>query len=376
MRWSWRIARIAGIDVRIHATFGLLLGWIALAEYMARRSWLSAALGVAFTLAVFATIVLHELGHALVARRFGIRTREITLLPIGGIARLERMPERPLHELAVAAAGPAVNGAIGAVLLLLLWLVAAGEPLVSPSLEAGSFFARLMWVNFAIALFNLVPAFPMDGGRMLRALLGIRLPFARATQVAARLGQAIAVVFGLVGLFVSPFLVLVAIFVWMGAAAENAQVQLRAGLEGLPVRDAMETAFATLEPGAPLEHAVELTLDGAQQDFPVVEDGRLVGLLTRGGLLRALAAHPLLAPVSVAMSREVETAGPAEPLNDVILRLQQAAGESMPVLAGGHVVGLLTAENVGELVAIARAIRREAPRPARSMPRFAIGGAR
>jgi Zn-dependent protease/CBS domain-containing protein len=358
MRWSWRIARVAGIDVRIHVTFALLLVWIAASEYLGSGSIANAAEGVLFVVAVFATIVLHELGHALTARRFGAHTREITLLPIGGIARLEHMPRRPMHELAMAAAGPAVNVAIGLGLLAALAILgghSGAEVLVSGATGVVAFLARLMWVNFALCVFNLVPAFPMDGGRILRALLATRVRHVRATRIAARLGQAIAIAFGLLGLFGNPVLVLIAVFVWFGAVAEMADAEMRAGLEGVTVETAMEKSFRTLGPAEPLERAVALLLEGPQHELPIVVGDHAIGLVGRRELFAALRQHRLDAPVRVAL-RAFETAAPSTPVTDLLARLRE--GGTMVVAEEGRLVGLLTVENVSELVSVNDAIAR------------------
>src|SRR3990172_5668831 len=199
MKWSWRVGRIAGIDLYVHVTFVILVGWVALSHYLARRSGADALMGVAFILTLFAIVVLHELGHALTARRFGIPTRDITLLPIGGGARLERMPEDPMQELLVAVAGPAVNVGIAAVLAILIYVLTGLSPHYELALVGGDFLTKLMWVNLLLVGFNLIPAFPMDGGRALRALLARRGDYVRATQIAASIGQAIAIVFGVLG---------------------------------------------------------------------------------------------------------------------------------------------------------------------------------
>src|SRR5687768_3899104 len=290
MKWSWRVGSISGIALYLHATFLLLLAWVGVGEYQRSGSVSSAAAGLAFVVAVFFTVILHELGHALTARRYGIATRDITLLPIGGVARLERMPREPRQELLVALAGPAVNVALAAVLYLALIAIrGAGAPTadaltLDDSVGGGSLLARLIAVNVWLALFNLIPAFPMDGGRVLRALLAMRSRnYARATETAARVGRFFALLFGLIGLFVvgNPFLVFIALFVWLGAAAEAAAVQTSAMLDGVPLSQVMITDVRTLAPDEPLRRAMELTLSGSQQDFPVVEHGAVVGLLTR-----------------------------------------------------------------------------------------------
>jgi Zn-dependent protease len=251
MKWALSLGRIAGIPVYVHATFALLLGWIAFLHWTSSGSLSAVASGLLFIVALFGCVLLHELGHALAARRYGIRTRDITLLPIGGLARLERMPDRPVQELWVALAGPAVNVAIAAVLFL--WLVGTRTlvPLESLSVVGGPFVERLLVVNLFLAVFNLIPAFPMDGGRVLRALLAMRIDYVRATRIAATVGQGVALLFGFVGLFANPFLILIALFVWSGASQESAMVQARSALGGVPVESAMITDFRTLHPSDP-----------------------------------------------------------------------------------------------------------------------------
>ena len=243
---SWRIGRIFGIDVYAHFTFLLLLGWVALTHYLTRHEWVDALSGLLFIVTLFGIVVLHELGHALAARRFGIRTRDITLLPIGGVARLERMPDEPRQELLVALAGPAVNVALA---VALLGVIQLGAGLAAPGKVVwggGRFLDQLLWVNVFLAAFNLLPAFPMDGGRVLRALLAMRMDYVRATRIAASIGQTIALVFGYWGLFGNPFLLLIALFVWVGAAQEANMVRLRSALARVPIGRAMITDFRTL----------------------------------------------------------------------------------------------------------------------------------
>ena len=262
MKWSWRIARIAGIDLYVHVTFLILVGWVALSHYLARQSAADAFTGVAFIFSLFGIVVLHELGHALTARRFGIPTRDITLLPIGGVARLDRMPQDPKQELLVALAGPAVNVVLAAILFVVLELGQGLSAYGDVVRVGGRFLDQLFWVNVSLAAFNLLPAFPMDGGRVLRGLLALRMDYLRATQLAAGIGQAMAVLFGFVGLFTNPFLVFIALFVWLGAAGEASMVQMRSALAGIPVQKAMVTDFRTLAPDDPLGRAVDYVLAG------------------------------------------------------------------------------------------------------------------
>jgi len=323
--------------------------------------------GVLFILAIFACIVLHELGHALAARHYGIRTRDITLLPIGGLARLERMPDIPIQELWVALAGPAVNAVIAGGLFGFSILVG-----VRPELEAfrwagGSFLNKLMAVNVWLLAFNLIPAFPMDGGRVLRALLATRLEYSRATLVAARVGQAVALLFGLAGLFTDPFLVFIALFVWMGAEQESAMVQMHSSLGGIPVQQAMLTHFRVVQPDDPLSKAVEHVLDGWQQDFPVVFGDHVLGMLTRESLMREIAKGGVDIPVRAAMNRDFVTADSHEMLEQALATMRAGKCRSMPVLHDGNLVGLLTMDHVGELLMIQTALR-QAQRTARLAP--------
>jgi len=349
MKWSWKLGEVAGIGVHIHATFLLLIAWVALVHWIEKRSLALGLEGVGFILALFACVLLHELAHALTAKRYGIKTRDITLLPIGGMAQLERTPDDPKQEGWVTLAGSAVNVVIA--LALFAWLQSTGglEPLNTLSVTGGSFLMRLMTVNVFLVIFNMLPAFPMDGGRVLRALLAMRMEYTRATQIAAHLGQGLALLFGFIGLLTNPFLVFIALFVWIGAAQEASMVQIRSALEGIPVA-----------------RAVDLILTGSQQDFPVVEDGSVVGVLTRGDLMIALAQQGQEIPVVDVMRREFQTVDSSEMLETAFARLQTCECHSVPVVHRGQLVGLITMDNVGDFVAIQAAfVQRRAERSKR-----------
>jgi len=227
MNWSWRIGRIAGVEVYVHYTFPLLLGWEALRHFQAHGDVAEAMGGVVFILILFGVVLLHELGHAMAARHYGIRTPDITLLPIGGVARMERIPDAPQKELVIALAGPAVNVVLAAGIYLGSTLGRGLSPFGEALRVGGGLVDRLFWANVSLALFNLLPAFPMDGGRVLRALLAMRLDYVRATRVAASIGQGVAILFGLLGLIYDPFLILIALFVWLGAAEEARRVRVQ-----------------------------------------------------------------------------------------------------------------------------------------------------
>lgn len=358
MTWSWKLARIAGIDVYMHATFLMLIGWIAVVHWSEGRTVSAVIEGVGFILALFACVVLHEFGHALTARRYGIKTRDITLLPIGGLARLERMPDEPRQELWVALAGPAVNVVIA--LLLFGWLRATGdwEAIDRLGVTRGSFLERVMIANVFLVGFNLLPAFPMDGGRVLRAALAMRMEYTRATARAAAIGQGMAILFGFLGLLGNPVLIFIAFFVWIGAAQEASMVQMKSALAGIPVRRAMLTHFRTLTPTNTLGDAADLVLTGSQQDFPVVQDGQVQGVLTRGDLLAALTRRGREAPAIEAMRRECPTTTPAEMLETALARLRGHDCHTMPVTEREQLVGLVTMDNVGEFLLIQAAEKK------------------
>jgi Zn-dependent protease/CBS domain-containing protein len=360
MKWSFRIARIAGIDVNIHMTFLLLLAFMAVSYWLEGRGFGVVLEGILFLLVLFLCVLLHEFGHALMARRFGIQTRDIILLPIGGVARLERMPEKPLQELWVALAGPAVNLVIAVVIFAALLLTQTFQPFNLLSLTGGSFAERILAVNLSLLLFNLVPAFPMDGGRAVRALLAMRMEYTRATHIAALLGQGLALVFGFFGLFGNPSLLFIAFFVWIGAGQESSMVQVKSALSGIPVTRAMLTEFHTLSPTDPLSRAVELVLSSSQHDFPVAVDGRVVGILTREGLIAALSENKESIFVSYVMEKEFAVIDSSQMLDDVSKHIQTGEQKIVPVVHNGTLVGLFTLENVGEFLMIQNAVRARA----------------
>jgi Zn-dependent protease/predicted transcriptional regulator len=356
MKWSLKLGRMLGIDVYIHFTFLLLLGFIGLSHWMAERSLAAAANGMIFFLCLFACVLLHEYGHALMARRYGIPTKDITLLPIGGLARLERMPDKPVQELWVALAGPAVNVAVAAVLGAWLSLTNSWEPVSALSTTEGGMAERLLAVNAFLVLFNLLPAFPMDGGRVLRSLLAMRMEYARATRIAARIGQGMAVLFGFAGLFGNPMLLLIALFVWIGAGQEAAAVERKSSFAGVRVREAMLTDFRGLSPQDTVGDAARLLLAGSQQDFPVTERGEVVGVLTHTRLLEALRDRGVNMPVGEVMESDFQMASAEEELDAALGRVEPGRATMLPVIWNRQLVGLLTAENVGEFYIIRRAL--------------------
>ncbi|MFS8581247.1 MAG: site-2 protease family protein [Limnochordales bacterium] len=353
MRWSFDVAKVAGITVRLHVTFLLLLLWLAVSHYLV-GGWPAMVQGLAFILGIFGSVLLHEFGHALAAKRFGIHTPDITLLPIGGVARLERLPERPHEEFIVALAGPAVNVVI--IVLLYLGFLATGrlDVLQDFALVGGSFWAQLLFVNMWLVIFNLIPAFPMDGGRVLRALLAARMGFVRATELAASIGQAFAFLFVLLGFFVNPMLIFIGLFVYMGAASEASSAQLRDFADAMPVAAVMLTDVRVLHRETPLADAVEILLRGTQREFPIVDGlGRAVGMLCREDVIKALRQHGPEVPVARVMQTNVPVVGRWETLTRIFTRMMEGQHQAVAVVdVHGHVVGLLTRDNLAEVMMV------------------------
>ena len=369
MKWSWRLGRVGDIEVFVHATFALIVAFVGWSHWSHGAGLSGVVEGIAFLLAIFACVVLHEFGHAMAARRFGIKTRDITLYPIGGVARLEGMPEKPLEELWVALAGPSVNVVVAVVLFVWLVLSHTLQPLGGLTVASGPFFERLLATNIFLAGFNLIPAFPMDGGRVLRAVLAMKLEYTQATQIAASIGQGVALLFGFWGLFGNPMLLFIAFFVWIGAAQEASMVQIRSALAGIPVSRAMMTNFDTLSPADPLTKAVELILRASQQDFPVMKDNAVVGILTRSDLLVALAQRPQDTPVGEVMIKDFVVVESGEMLEQLFSRLQECGCHTVPVMQNQTLIGVVTSDNIGEFLMIQAALKGQAPRPLPPIPR-------
>jgi len=359
MSWSFPIARFFGTQVRVHLTFFLLLAWIGVAAY-SEGGWQGAFVGIAFILALFACVVLHEFGHALMARAFGIPTPDITLLPIGGVARLQRMPREPAKELLVALAGPAVNVVIAGILFLSLQV---STPLPQIQLDPKTvtgFFASLMAVNVWLVIFNMIPAFPMDGGRVFRAILGMGMSYSRATSVAAVLGQALAFVGGFLGFILpSPLLILIAFFIFLGAGAEASMVRMQEATREASLEDATITRFHSLREDQRIGDAIDLLLEGAQTDFPITDaDGILRGVVMRNRLMSALREHGEEAPISKAATDQCETVQEGSDLSEAVQTLRGSSCSILPVVSreDGKVTGILSMENVGELLMVQSAL--------------------
>jgi stage IV sporulation protein FB len=360
MSWSIKLFRIKGIDIKLHLTFVLILVWAAYRWGVSQGKGLEGALfGVVVTSLLFLGVTLHELGHSFQALRFGVPVKDITLWPFGGLAQMERMPEEPDQELRIAISGPLVNLAIGLGLALLGALLSVqgwlGVDRLYQALGDVSWqglLAYLVTANLALALFNLIPAFPMDGGRVLRALLAKRTDYRQATRWAVKIGQTLAWGLGLWGFMSGGFtLIFIAIFVYMAAGQEGKATEAKSVLGDLRVGQAMSRQVQTLTPADPLSRAVDLTLQTMQADFPVVDDGQLVGFLTEQALLKGLRERDLNQPVSQVMQIEFTKTSPDMLLFDAQQQMAKARTRAIPVTAteNGHLAGLLTDTDINEV---------------------------
>lgn len=349
MKWSVTLGTVSGIVVRMHLTFLLLLVWVGTILW-ANSGPAAAIEGVIFIVLLFVCVVLHEFGHAFAARRYGIDTRDITLLPIGGLASLDKMPDDPGQEVVVALAGPAVNVVIAALLFLVVGAHFDPSGLQTFGQGLTNFIQRLATVNLILAVFNLIPAFPMDGGRVLRALLGFRLPRAQATRIAAQIGQGLAILFAFVGLLGNPILVLIAIFIYFAGNAEAYGVSMHEFARGRAVEEAMIDHFEILPSSASLDDAAKLLLATTQQEFPVVGHGQLLqGFLTRQALIEQLGAKDGRASIVEAMEKDPPVVAPRTALEHVVGLLESRSASAVGVVDGdGSLAGYVTMENLAE----------------------------
>lgn len=353
MPWSFPIARVFGIPIRVHATFFLLPLGVALT----RRSgdgWRGGVQAALLVVVLFVFVVLHELGHSVVAKGLGVRIRDITLLPIGGVARMEDIPRAPFHEVLIAFAGPAVNFVLAAGFLILAFALRISFERIDPL--APNLLVQGVLVNLVLGAFNLVPAFPMDGGRVLRGLLASVMSFRRATRIAVTIGQ----VFGVAGIAIGVlrpgmfWLGVIGVFVFLGAGQEKRANALRFALEGVPVSRAMIQQFDVVPPGLSLFEVAERARTGLQEDFPVVEEGRLLGLLSKTEFLTALRLHPGDTPVGSVLSKAFVAVPPETLLFDLYRQMARSNTSAAAVVDGGRLTGLITFDRIGRFLSLRR----------------------
>jgi Zn-dependent protease len=354
MRSSIKLGKVFGVPVSLHLTFILFVAFLGMV-YAFQGGVRAAVTGVSFILALFLSVTLHELGHSLVARGFGVKVSGIVLLPVGGVSQMEEMPERPNQEFLIALAGPATSIVLGLLLGGVSLLLYGPAATFKASVTGGLFIPNLARVNLLLAIFNLLPGFPMDGGRIFRSVLANAMPFDRATAIAASVGRVFAIGLGLVGLFTNIWLVFIAVFIYFGASSEASRVQIKTALRDVPVSRVMATSFQTLNPDDRLSQAVEHAYHGFQEDFPVVLDGELVGVLMKQDILAALHEYGPSALVGKVMRKEFTTVPSNSTLEQVYAAIQTCGCSSLPVLDSGRIIGVVTLEALGRYLVFAGA---------------------
>jgi len=358
-----RLFTVRGIDIKVHVTFPLILVWAAVQfGALSDEGWTGAAFGVLVTLLLFGIVVLHELGHSFAALEYDVPITQIVLLPIGGVAQMGRMPDKPGQELVVALAGPAVNVVLAVIMIGLaipLRVDLAPRALAGSLREMGQLslapiFRYLFITNLFIAVFNLLPAIPMDGGRVLRAVLATKLPYARATAIAVAIGQAMAWLIGLWGFLGGGFfMILIAVFIYVGAAQEGQLSRLRSVLTGLRVRQAFSRQAQALSPDDSLQRAVDLTLSTFQSNFPVCQDRQVVGVLTQQRLVDGLQKGGVATPIRAIMQTEFSPVGPDDGLFEVQQKMADGRLDALPVVSAGEFLGLITQQDIAEVFKLA-----------------------
>ncbi len=359
MKWSLYVGKISGIKILIHWTFLILVLWIVQVQVVEGHGTNEILLNIALLFAVFACIVLHELGHALTAKRYNIKTRNITLLPIGGLAQMESLPEKPLQELFVAVMGPVVNIGISLILFIILKLSDTfPSSLNNINLTETNFWFQLFSINLFLALFNFIPAFPMDGGRVLRALLSLKFTRVKATRIAAYTGQFIAILFVFFGFSYNPMLVFIGFFIFLGAGAEVKAEETRSALGSIKVSDVLMHHYSILKPDESLSRAVDLLLDGQEHSFIVKENDEVKGTLSRKEIIEGLSKFGKNIPVERVMQSKVTSLKPGDLLRDIMQKFSDNSEALIPVLEGKKIVGVLDLENISEFVQIQNALSK------------------
>ena len=369
MRWSFNLGKIFGISFRVHITFLLLLFFVFVSG-LSQKGPSQAATGVLFICAVFVCVLIHELGHSLIARRFGAEVKSITLLPIGGVATIEEGLEKPSQEIVISIIGPFINLAIAGILYLLIGRsVGVLVPTLYPD-SVKTFAGGLIGVNIILAIFNLIPAFPMDGGRVLRGIIALKVDYVLATSIAVFIGEAVALIFIFYGIFFNFWLTLIGIFIYLGAGSEKQQVILRTLLSEVPASAAMTTDFRTLRPDEPLSRSLEHVYHGCQEDFPVVGNGGVEGILTRLGVIAAIHEKGVNISAVEAADRDFLSVDPRASLDKVYRQLLTGKKSVAVVLDGVQLKGMLSLEGISRYFMIRSALKGM-PTTSPGMPRVA-----
>lgn len=348
-KWSLYLGSPWGIKIFVHWTFLILIAWIFIMHFRAGNGIREGLSGVLFILALFTCVVMHEFGHALTARRFKVYTRDITLYPIGGIASLESMPSKPIEEFQVAVAGPTVNLVIAA----LLWIyfkstghVLSFENTQNIHMTGAAFGLNLIYVNIILAVFNLIPAFPMDGGRVLRSLLSMKINASKATSVAVTIGQIIAIAFVFLGFFYDFWLIFIGLFIFLGAGAESKTEELKHAIEGVKAENIMMTNFMTINSDVTLETAAEKLLGSNEKSLLVMENGTLLGILDYKNIVEGLHKGQQHQRVADFTTKDIYQFDIDEYISDKLLQILQGGQSLFPVIKGGKVVGVISSGNL------------------------------
>jgi Zn-dependent protease len=362
MKYSLTLGRPFGIRISVHWTFLLIIAWVVFIDMRQGLGLGPILYSVLFVLTIFLCVVLHELSHSLTARHYGISTRSITLLPIGGVADLEKMPEDPRQELAVSIAGPLLNLTIALVLWILLSV--SGRLNLDPSdfrvITGSNFLVLLMFANLMLAVFNLVPAFPMDGGRVFRSLLAMKLPRDKATMVAMNIGKVFAFFIAIWGIYTNPFLIFIAIFIYIGAQREYEMVKYTSVLSGFTVDQVLMHEYTPLHPHDTLKRAVDILLDGPEQRFIVTDEDKVVGILARNDIIQGLMTYDEDAEVKKIMNSNVTTFDAGTSLEEAYEKMRYQQISMAPVIENERVKGVIDMDNINEFIMVRSAKRRRA----------------
>ena len=348
MKGSIKLFKIFGISLNIHVTFLLLPLFVLIV-------WGFKAM--VLVLIIFVCVTLHELTHSLVAKKFGIGVRNITLLPIGGVASMDKMPESPKQEFFISVAGPAFNIVLSAVLFFLFYHASWMPNMILFNPASGDSWlhtiAFIPWVNIILAGFNLLPAFPMDGGRVLRSILATKMDYRRATRIAVNIGHIFAILFGYIGLVHGrPILLLIAVFIYMAASAEESHVNLKESLKGFRVKDVLSSQFLTLDKDTLISKVLELIFKTRQEDFPVMGENRMIGFVTRSDIIRAMHEFGPAKRISDIMRTGVPAVTPEDKLTKVQQIMEANQIKALPVMRGPVVCGVVTLEDLGRVYSI------------------------
>jgi stage IV sporulation protein FB len=359
MQWSYRIGTVFGIPLKVHITFPMLIiGYAALFGY--QYGLMAALRGTILIFLLFVCVILHELAHSKQAQKYGVTVRDVTLLPIGGVSNMEQIPEKPSQELRMALAGPLTSLAIGIILLVVN--IVSGLDITDFSIEKiatsfGYLPVYLAWINIFLAVFNLLPAFPMDGGRVVRAYLAERMDYSRATRIAASIGKLFAILFGIAGLLINPFLIFIAFFVYLGASSEEQSVLIGEELRQFRVRDVMNTQCPAIPGNTSLSGVVERFFKGTCRGvIPITEQGTYMGVVHQDDILAAIHEHGLKGEVGKILKKEIPTISPDDRLDEVYKKMQQDQIKAFAVIEHGHLVGVISMEDLGRAYSLAAAI--------------------